>query len=74
MTARKTMASATFLIAFMAAIASGGGLFLDGLYRDNALVVAAWRGNDIVTLFIVVPLLLASLAFSLRGSKRGRLF
>lgn len=74
MTARKTMASATLLIAFMAVIASWGGLFLDGLYRDNALVVAAWRGNDIVTLFIVVPLLLASLAFSLRGSKRARLF
>lgn len=74
MTARKTMGAVTFLIVFMAASTSWGGLFLDGLYRDNALVVAAWRGNDIVTLFIVVPLLLASMALSLRGSKRGRLF
>lgn len=62
------------LIAFMAALASSGGLFFEGLYRDNALVVSAWRGNDIVTLFIAVPLLLISALFTLRASNRGRLF
>ncbi|WP_422124507.1 hypothetical protein DHX103_06725 [Planococcus sp. X10-3] len=70
----KTFSMLSVLIAFMASIASSGGLFIEGLYRDNALVVAAWRGNDIVTLFIVVPMLLVSLFYSLQGSKKGRLF
>ncbi len=62
------------LIAFMAGLASWGGLFSEGLYRDNPLVVSAWRGNDIVTLFIVVPMLLISSLLVSRASNRGRLF
>lgn len=70
----KTFLVLSIFITLMASVASWGGLFIEGLYRDNALVVAAWRGNDMVTLFIVVPMLLVSLFFSLQGSKRGRLF
>lgn len=70
----KTFLMLSVFIALMAAAAASGGLFFEGLYRDNALVVAAWRGNDMVTLFIVVPMLLLSLFYSLQGSKRGRLF
>lgn len=70
----KTTLWLSFLIAFMAGLASLGGLFSEGLYRDNALVVSAWRGNDIVTLFMVVPLLLISALFTARASNRGRLF
>lgn len=70
----KTLLLVSVLIAVMAGISSWGGLFVDGLYRDNELVVSAWQGNDIVTLFLVVPMLLVSLFYSLRGAKKGRLF
>ncbi|WP_223639039.1 hypothetical protein [Planococcus sp. 4-30] len=70
----KTILWLSVLISFMAGLASWGGLFSEGLYRDNALVVSAWRGNDIVTLFIAVPLLLISSLFASRTSNRGRLF
>jgi hypothetical protein len=61
------------LIAILALIASAGGLFLDGLYRDNPFVTAVWKGNDAVTLFVAVPLLVISLVLAQRGSKRAQL-
>src|SRR5215210_749272 len=61
------------LIAGLAAAASAGGLFLNGLYRDNSFVASAWRGNDLVTLVVVVPLLVAGLILSMRGSQRALL-
>lgn len=70
----KTFLTLSVIVALMASAASAGGLFNEGLYRDNALVVSAWRGNDVVTLLIVVPMLLVSLFHSLQGSKKGRLF
>ena len=54
------------IIATLMAVASASGLFTD-LYRDNATVTAAWRGNDLVTLFVAVPLLIAGMIF-LRGA------
>ena len=47
---------------------------MQGLYHDNDLVVAAWQGNDIVTLFLVVPVLLLSLFFMRQNSAKARLF
>ena len=38
-----------------AVIASLEGILANQLYRDNELVKAVWLGNDIVTLFIVIP-------------------
>lgn len=64
----------SIIIAILAACVSLGGLFMQNLYRDNALVVAAWQGNDIVTLFLVVPVLLISLFFMQRKSAKARLF
>lgn len=62
------------IITFLAFIASAGGLFLKNLYRDNALVVAAWQGNDIITLFVVVPMMTFALLFLKRDSKKAQLF
>jgi len=56
------------IIAILALVASAGGLFLDGPYRDNALVTAGWFGNDLVTLVVAVPVLVAALILSMRGS------
>lgn len=61
------------ITAVLAAAASAGGLFLGGMYRDNALVVDAWKGNDLITLVVVVPLLIGALILSARGSERARL-
>jgi len=62
----------SLLVAFAATIASAGGLFLPDLYQDNALVTAAFRGNDFVTLFVAVPLLAWGLFYARRGSKRAQ--
>ena len=63
----------TVLIALLAIAASTGGLFLHGLYRDNLFVTSAWKGNDLVTLFVVVPLQLVALFLAVRGSLRAQL-
>jgi hypothetical protein len=61
------------LIAILATVASAGGLFLNGLYRDNLFVTSAWKGSDLVTLFITVPILVVALIFFKRGSQRAQL-
>ena len=61
------------VVAALAVIASAGGLFLEGLYRDNLFVTSAWKGNDLVTLFVGIPVLVAALIFSRRGSLRAQL-
>jgi hypothetical protein len=57
------------LVAILAIIASAAGLFAN-VYRDNAMVTAAYRGNDLITLSVVAPLLLVALMYSRRGSAR----
>ncbi|HOW85479.1 MAG TPA: hypothetical protein P5119_07435 [Candidatus Aminicenantes bacterium] len=50
---------------------AAGGLFIRGLYRDNAWVVSIYRGTDWVTLLLVVPLLLGALFLARRGAPRA---
>jgi len=61
------------MIGFLAFFASAGGLWLKGLYRDNLFVTSVWRGNDIITLCLALPLLLISMRLVFRGSSRARL-
>jgi len=61
------------LIAILAAFASAGGLFMKGLYRDNLFVTSAWKGNDVVTLLLAVPILIVTMILSKQGSLKGRL-
>lgn len=49
------------------------GLALQGQYRDVAWIRATWFGNDLVTLVVAVPLLLAAMALARRGSLGGHL-
>jgi hypothetical protein len=49
------------------------GLLAPSVYRDVALIKAAWYGNDIVTMLIGVPLLAGGLLTARRGSTRGEL-
>ena len=48
--------SLSMVIAFLLTVASASGLFIADFYRDNTLVAAALRGNDLVSLVVAVPL------------------
>lgn len=61
------------IVAALMAASSSVGLAVGGLYRDNELVAAGWRGNDVVTLALAVPLLIGAIVLARRGSKRGLL-
>ena len=68
----KTSIMLSKVIAVLAVIASAGGLLGD-FYRDNALIKAAWHGNDLVTLFVAVPMMLLALRYALGGTGRAQL-
>ena len=61
------------LVAIVQAVVSAGGVFAPALYRDNPLIRTSFHGQDIVTLFVAVPLLVVGLVLEMRGSVRGRL-
>lgn len=63
----------TWVLAGLMAAVSLTGLLWDGLYRDAEWAKAAWFGNDLVTLLIAVPALVAALVLARRGSLRGEL-
>jgi len=63
----------SIVVIFLTALASFGGLFLNGLYRDNEFVKAVWLGNDIVTFFIVLPVMTGALIFSIHNSLKAQL-
>lgn len=62
----------TVLIGTLMIVAAGAGLFAEGLYRDVAWAREAFRGADLVTLALAVPLLIAGLVLAARGSRRGQ--
>lgn len=66
-----TARALTILIVLLATVASAGGLFLPGLYRDPANFVHALRGQDLVTL-IAMPAALVTLLSAGRGSARAK--
>jgi hypothetical protein len=63
----------TIPIAGLLAMASGGGLFIDGLYRDTPYFAAQAFGQDLVSLSVVLPLLIISAILTSRGSPRAKL-
>lgn len=67
-TTRSLFLKLTIFVALGAAFASASGLFSDNLYRDNSFIISALQGNDLVTLFLAVPLLLVSAWRAGRGS------
>jgi hypothetical protein len=61
------------IIIVITIVATAGGLFITDLYRDNAFATSAWRGTDLVTLVVAVPILIAALLLAQRGSFRAQL-
>ncbi|PRR82106.1 hypothetical protein [Clostridium vincentii] len=64
----------TIFAGSIALIVSMLGTFLNNLYNDNEFVRAIWQGNDIVTGFIVVPLMFWSMKKVSEGGKSKRSF
>lgn len=69
----KTVVYLSVVVVVLALIASAGGLLREDLYRDNTFVTTTWLGNDAVTLFLAIPILVAAMLFSQRGSLRAQL-
>jgi hypothetical protein len=69
----KTPYNLSIIIAVLGVITSAGGLLLNDLYRDNLFVTSAWKGNDLITLFIAVPILIIAMIYSKRGSHKAQL-
>ncbi|NPV77558.1 MAG: hypothetical protein HPY59_14460 [Anaerolineae bacterium] len=63
----------SFALAALMLIQAALGLLLPHLYRDVAWIKATWFGNDLVTLFLALPLFILSILLANRGSIRGQL-
>ncbi|WP_422487168.1 hypothetical protein [Gudongella sp. DL1XJH-153] len=63
----------SLVVALLAIVASLGGLLVENLYRDSEAIRAVWFVNDLITLFLAVPILVGSIYFSLKGSLRASL-
>jgi hypothetical protein len=63
----------SILIAVLMAGASILGLFSASIYRDNDWAKSGFRGNDLISLVLATPILLAGVMLTRRGSARGRL-
>ncbi len=61
----------TLPIAILLLIAAGGGVFMDGLYRDAPYFVAQARGQDLVNLVLVLPTLVVTAILAYLGSPRA---
>jgi hypothetical protein len=59
-------------IAILLAIAAGGGVLINGLYRDVSSIVAQAKGQDLISLFVVLPILIITAILARRGSLRAR--
>jgi len=49
------------LVAALMTFAAAFGLLARSPYRDNALVSAAWRGNDFVALGVALPVFVGAI-------------
>jgi hypothetical protein len=61
------------LLALLALLASLGGLLLPDLYRDKPAYELIWKGNDAVTLALIVPALLVCIERAGRDQVVARL-
>ena len=70
----KTLRILTILLSLSLAVVSVAGAFLPGTYeRDSASMGAQGMGQDLVDLFLVVPLLLLTFYLAAKGSRKAAL-
>ena len=63
----------TVPIVILLAAAAGGGVFINGLYRDVPYFAAQAKGQDLVSLVIVLPTLIFTARLASRNSPRAGL-
>jgi hypothetical protein len=63
----------TLPIAVLLMIAAGGGVFIDGLYRNNPYYTVQAVGQDFISLIVVLPTLILTAFLANRGSIGARL-
>jgi hypothetical protein len=63
----------TIPIAILLAIATAGGIFIHGLYRDNPYFTVQAVGQDFISLVVVLPTLIVTSMLARRGSVRAYL-
>jgi hypothetical protein len=59
----------TFIVSTLALVASFGGIFIEGLYRDNSIIRTGWFANDLITIPMAM-LLIISLLMQKHGDER----
>lgn len=59
-------------IVLLLAIAAGGGVLINELYRDGPGLVAQAKGQDLISLFVVLPVLIITAILASRGSLKAR--
>ncbi len=64
-------AVSSLLLIFML-IQSLGGVLFPWLYHDSKAITASWRGNDLVTLFIAIPVFFSAIFYTLKASVFAR--
>ena len=69
----RTAYNLSIIITSLIIVASAGGLFVDGLYRDNTWTTTQLRGSDLVRLLVAVPIMITALIFTKRGSSKALL-
>ena len=60
----------TWMVCVFTTLISFMGIFMNDFYRDNDLIKSVWRGNDVITLFIALPLLLFSMRQVLKNPSK----
>lgn len=70
---RKSWVWLSLPVAVLLTIAAGVGALVSGVYRDAPSYVAQARGQDLVSLLVVVPTFLITAWLAGRGSPRGQL-
>ncbi len=63
----------TIPIAILLAVAAGSGLLVNGLYRDVPGLVAQAKGQDLISIIIVLPTLILTEILARRGNLQSRL-
>jgi hypothetical protein len=61
------------IVIVLVAVASFGGVFVEGLYRDNTWASSQLRGADFIRLFVAIPVFAGAMYYANRGSVRATL-
>ncbi|MHC1774943.1 MAG: hypothetical protein AB9834_05960 [Lentimicrobium sp.] len=68
LTRGKPLFAISFALLTFMIVQSLGGIIISDLYYDSDEIIASWRGNDLVTLFIAVPVFILAIIYTQKAS------